>query len=228
MSNAEIGSISVSRVQSINGLGKLRGLGYQNKREFERSQLFICQSAQFRAKPIAHGRLPLQMKTLRTVGRILLCLAPLLLVGCAATLQYPPFPDQAKKIEDPGKARVYVMRKEKFFGSAVAIQFFGSGTDGIATGPIMGRYPKKRLIGEIGPASYICWDQPPGPFVFATIENDPHSTETLHLEAGKVYYLLVFIHSVWTTATVRSEGGGGGAGGGRGGRGGPPGGGRRE
>jgi len=145
------------------------------------------------------------MRTIRSFWKIWLCLAPLLLAGCAHTLQYPPFPDQAKKIDDPTKARVYVMRKEKFFGSAVGIQFFGASSDGIATGPIVARSPKKRLIGEIGPASFICWEQAPGPFVFTTIEDNPNSVETLNLEAGNVYYLRVYIHSGWTTATVRAK-----------------------
>jgi len=144
------------------------------------------------------------MRTIRSFGRLILCLVPLLLVGCAGTLQYPPFPDQTKKVEDSAKARIYVMRKEKFVGSAVGIQFYGPASD-VASGPILGRSPKKRLIGEIGPASYICWEEPPGPFLFTTIENDPNSAETLNLEAGHVYYLRLYFHTGWTTATIRAK-----------------------
>jgi len=133
-----------------------------------------------------------------------LCVAPLLLAGCATTLQYPAFPDQSKTVEDPGKARIYLIRKEKFFGSAVGMRFVGS-EPGIATGPMEGSRGKMRVIGEIGPASYICWEQPPGPFSFARIENDPDSTDTLNLEAGKVYYLRGYFHSGWTTVTARIE-----------------------
>jgi len=78
------------------------------------------------------------MKMMRIFWRAILictpCVAALLLAGCAATIQYPPFPDQAKKVEDPTKARIYLMRKEKFYGSAVGINFFGSGSDA-AVGP---------------------------------------------------------------------------------------------
>lgn len=144
------------------------------------------------------------MRTLRSLGRIVLCIAPLLLAGCATTLQYPPFPDQAKKVEDPGKARVYLIRKEKFFGSAVGMRFLGS-EPGIATGPMEGSHGKMRIIGEVGPASYICWEQPPGPFSFAKIEDDPASMQTLNLEAGQVYYLRGYFHSGWTKVTARIE-----------------------
>ena len=130
-----------------------------------------------------------------------MCLAPLLLVGCATTLQYPPFPDQAKRVEDPTKARIYLIRKEKVVGSAAGLQFFGSEPE--AVGPLVGGHSKMRLIGEVGPGSYLCWEESPRSFKYAKIQNDPNSVDTMNLEAGNVYYLRAYLHSGWTQVTAR-------------------------
>ena len=144
------------------------------------------------------------MRTIRAFERIIFFVATLLLAGCASTIQYPPFPDQTKTVVDPAKARIYLIRKEKFVGSAVGIKFFGAEPD-VATGPLVGSNPKSRLVGEVGPASYLCWEQVPGPFIFAKIDDDPRTRETLNLEAGKVYYLRLYLHSGWTRVTARAE-----------------------
>lgn len=144
------------------------------------------------------------MKSVRRLWRTVFCLAALLLAGCAATVQYPAFPDQAKRVDDPNKARIYLIRKEKFVGSAVGLRFFGSDPD-IATGPSVGGSSRMRLIGEIGPASYICWEEAPEPFKFMTAEGDPGSVFTINLQPGSVYYLRAYIHTGWTRATARIE-----------------------
>ena len=129
-------------------------------------------------------------------------LALLFLTGCAQTLQYPPFPDQAKRVEDPAKARIYLIRKEKVFGSAVGLQFYGSEPDA-AVGPLAGAGSKMRLIGEVGPGSYLCWEESPRAFKYSKIEHDRDSVETINLKAGNVYYLRAYLHSGWTTVTAR-------------------------
>jgi hypothetical protein len=135
----------------------------------------------------------------------------LLLAGCAApkfvsapTVQYPPFPDQSKKVEDPAKARIYLIRKEKFFGAAVGINFYGSPSES-AVGPRIGARSRMRLIGEIGPGRYLCWEQSPHPFIFQKIEDDTNSIASLNLSAGEVYYLRIYLHSGVVRQTSRVE-----------------------
>ena len=138
---------------------------------------------------------------------LLLCAAAgmLFLTGCVSTYQYPPFPDQAKKVEDPAKARIYVVRSSAILGGGEPVIFFG--TDWAATGPIYdphhnfpfpefgltaGNYNKDvhlRRIGEIGPNSYICWETPPHPFSIQGVEGNTDSIYTLDLKAGDVYFL---------------------------------------
>src|SRR3954470_20681504 len=84
-------------------------------------------------------------------------LLSLLLTGCARTIQYPRFPDQTKTIEDPSKARLYVIRPAKFWGSMDSIRFTATGPS--ALGPRIGGF---RIAGELGPASYLCWETAPG------------------------------------------------------------------
>jgi hypothetical protein len=115
----------------------------------------------------------------------ILCAAALLTGGCASTIQYPPFPDQAKRIDDPAKARVYVIRPAHFFGAAGVIRF--GATTPEAGGPRMaGKY---RIVGEIAGGGYICWETPPTALELYRSENKPESKFTLNLDAGTVYYL---------------------------------------
>jgi hypothetical protein len=130
------------------------------------------------------------------------CALVVLLVGCASTVQYPPFPDQTKRVEDPTKARVYVMHKEKYWGSGLSIDFYGPNSK-VASGPSVPGRGSKRLVGQIGPDSYLCWEQSPGPFLFQTNSLDANSHYTLNLSAGNVYYLRIFAHSGWTRVSSR-------------------------
>jgi hypothetical protein len=139
-------------------------------------------------------------------------LALVLLTGCISspTLQYPPFPNQAKRIDDPSKARVYVMRPGSYLGEQPLI-FYGE--DWAATGPVFdptlysGHYDKARLrrIGEIGGGGYICWETPPHPFRIEKTEGETNSVFTLNLLAGNVYYLKATANMTWTRATSSIE-----------------------
>jgi hypothetical protein len=118
----------------------------------------------------------------------------LLLTGCAQTIQYPHFPDQAKKVEDPAKARIYLMRPGKMLFGGDPLIFYGN--DWEATGPvfdptIFGNYSTahSRQLGELGPGGYICWETPPHPLRMEGVEGHTNSIFTIHLEAGNVYYL---------------------------------------
>ena len=117
-------------------------------------------------------------------------LGVLLLAGCASTIQYPPFPDQTKKVEDPTKARIYLIRKEKVWGAGNKFLFYGNGP--AAVGPLTDR-SDLRLIGELGPGSYLCWEEPPHPFRFHRVGGDSRSVFTIDLVAGNVYYLRAHI-----------------------------------
>jgi len=114
---------------------------------------------------------------MKTIAAPLVGLCALLLAGCASTIQYPPFPDQTKTIEDPAKARIYVMRPAQAWNAHSIIRLS-------ATGPKMPGYGS--ITGELGPGRYLCWEEPPGPF---RIRRGPDDDVRLELVAGHVYYL---------------------------------------
>ena len=94
-----------------------------------------------------------------------------LLVGCGSTTQYVPLPDQSKRIEDPSKARIYVVRPTAL-GAAISYSI----SDG------------NRLIGNIGPNGYICWERPEGQMeVIGRAANT--SSLPVEVEQGSVYYI---------------------------------------
>jgi len=100
---------------------------------------------------------------------VAICMA--LLAGCASTTQYVPFPDQSKRVEDPSKARIYVVRPTAF-GAAISF----SVRDGITA------------IGETGPNGYLCWERPGGQMeVIGKAENT--SRLPVEVEQGTVYYI---------------------------------------
>jgi hypothetical protein len=91
--------------------------------------------------------------------------------GCATTKQYVPMPDQTKEIENPVKARIYVMRPT-IVGGAIP----------------MGVSDNETLIGSTGPKGYLCWERDPGNIV---LKSRAENTATIPIvcEAGKVYYI---------------------------------------
>jgi hypothetical protein len=119
----------------------------------------------------------------------------------APTYQHAPFSNQAKTIDDPTKARIYLMRKEKFVGASVGVQFYGSGPD--ATGPQMINSDRFHLIGEVGPDSYICWEETPRPFRLELNIRDAKSFQSIDLQAGHVYYLQAYLHTGWSAPSSR-------------------------
>lgn len=92
-------------------------------------------------------------------------------VGCASPKQYVPFPDQSVEIQDPAKARIYVIRPTSF-GSAVKIKVH----DGI------------QEIGVTGPSSFLSWESAPGDYLISSkAENRSHLM--INAEAGQTYYI---------------------------------------
>ena len=100
---------------------------------------------------------------------ICVCLA--LLTGCASTTQFVELPDQSKRIEDPSKARIYVVRPTGF-GAAISMMV----SDG------------NKVIGETGPNGFLCWEREPGQTeVVGKAENT--SRLPINTESGNVYYV---------------------------------------
>lgn len=100
-----------------------------------------------------------------------LVIAAGILAGCASTKQFVPFPDQSKQVENPDKARIYVVRPDGL-GFAVSMN--------VNDGPL--------LVGETGPRGYLCWERDPGQVeVAGKAENT--SRLTLTVEKGLAYYI---------------------------------------
>ena len=81
--------------------------------------------------------------------KLLLSLVPVLLLfaGCStSSRQFVAYPDQEKVVEDAGKARIYIFRKEDSY---------------------RGQYPVlvvegEKEIGELGTGGWLCWERAPG------------------------------------------------------------------
>ena len=56
------------------------------------------------------------------MNAILVLLAVGFLSSCASTRQYAPRVDQPRKIDDPEKARIYVIRPAVFFGGLIPMK----------------------------------------------------------------------------------------------------------
>jgi hypothetical protein len=99
-----------------------------------------------------------------------------LAVGCASTTQMVPLPDQRKRVENPGYARIYVMRAYNFFGSGASCLI----KDG------------DKEIGYPGNNGYLCWEREPGKII---ILGKGANTAVLDLTAEKnmVYYIQQFM-----------------------------------
>lgn len=98
--------------------------------------------------------------------------------GCASTRQFVRLPDQARTVENPAQCRIYVFRPEAMLG-------------GIAKMKIM---DGTRVIGDLGMASYLCWEREPGKVeVFMDFSSSDGMTinmrEDLDTQPGLVYYL---------------------------------------
>jgi len=104
-------------------------------------------------------------KTLLVLGAVIV-----LSSGCA-TKQFVPLPDQTKVIEDPSKARIYVLRPI-FLPPLISMTV----SDG------------EQKIGSTGPHGYLCWERAPGE---TEIRSQSENTAVLPLtcKAGEVYYI---------------------------------------
>ena len=102
----------------------------------------------------------------------------LFLGACVSTQQYQkqfdnPLNLAEKEFQPPeGMARIYVLRKYTFLGSAIGIRITDSG----------------RPVGSIGTSGFLQWDRAPGTVVIgASASNE--SNVTLAVSAGGVYFI---------------------------------------
>jgi hypothetical protein len=99
-----------------------------------------------------------------------------LLLGCRSPRQFVELPDQTKTIQNPGYARIYVLRPG-FTGTAVLWDVWEP------------EGPRGRLAHK----SYLCWERPPGNTTISCQFNYnpfPGRLE-LKVEKNSVYYLVV-------------------------------------
>jgi hypothetical protein len=91
-------------------------------------------------------------------------------------------PTISKRVEDPQKGRIYVMRPSSF-GAAIS----------------MGVNDKEKKIGKTGPKTFLCWERSPGrTTIYSTSEN---TTELpIDVDPGQVYYVLQRPHIGLLTA----------------------------
>jgi hypothetical protein len=112
------------------------------------------------------------------------CVAALFLIGCASATQFVPMPDLAKKVEDPAKGRIYVMRPSGL-GGAVGMDVSDGGI----------------LIGSTGPGKFLCWEREPGDVIVSSASENT-SRVSLPVRAGSVHYVLQNIRmGIWIART---------------------------
>jgi hypothetical protein len=110
-------------------------------------------------------------------------LVAVLLSGCASTTQFVRCPSQTVPLEDPEKARVYVVRTAFAFNIA-------SHNVPVRVGP--------KEIGYRAGHSYLCWERKQGE---ARIHSSAYNSKTLQfkVQKGKVYHVLQHRGPVWDT-----------------------------
>lgn len=103
----------------------------------------------------------------------------LLLAGCATNEQFVHFPDQQKRVEDPGKARIYVARPNGLGGMA-SMEIWDTG----------------KHVANTGPWGFVCWERLPGK-AEVTGREENNSTVEIDAEAGEVYFIQQHIREGW-------------------------------
>jgi hypothetical protein len=112
------------------------------------------------------------------------CVATLLFAGCASSVQYVRTPDLSKKIEDPTKGRIYVMRPSSL-GYAVGMNVSDGGNP----------------IGSTGAKGFLCWERDPGDVVVSSTSENT-SRVSLAVRPGNSYYVLQNIRmGIWLART---------------------------
>lgn len=122
-----------------------------------------------------------------------ICAVSLLVSGCAAW-QCVPFPNQAQRIDDHSKARIYVILD----GSALPPPDPDAPNIPVA----MNVSDDGQFIGALGRGGLLCWERPPGETII-TCTAVGASSLTLNVEPDNVYY--VFQHLIEGNFGVRNQ-----------------------
>jgi hypothetical protein len=136
------------------------------------------------------------MKTLTSL--FVLCAGVFMASGCESTEQMVRIPDQTRGIQEPGYARIYLMRPDSL-------------VDGKYAMPVNAN---NHGIGYLGGGGYLCWECPAEKveirvmnlkvveqFHFDRVIGGVSGTsEWLSLEPGKTYYLRYKIKMRWGLA----------------------------
>jgi hypothetical protein len=102
------------------------------------------------------------------------CSLGILWVGCmVSSEQTARLPDQSVQVEDLSKARIYLIRQQRW-------------TD---KGP-MALSDTGLPIGTMSDGGYLSWERAPGSMTLDVRFISLHTTLTLNVEAGKVYYFV--------------------------------------
>jgi hypothetical protein len=125
--------------------------------------------------------------TARAIRCVLVLTAALSLVGCASNQQFVRIPDLNKRVEDPTKARVYVIRPSSM-GSSASLEVW----DG------------KVHVGNTGPTAYLCWEREPGPAEISGREENI-STVPLTVQSNQAYYIFQHMRIGWVQARNKLE-----------------------
>ncbi|HZR20896.1 MAG TPA: DUF2846 domain-containing protein [Verrucomicrobiae bacterium] len=122
---------------------------------------------------------------MKTTSILISGLGALLVTGCASTRQFVPLPDQAQRIQDASKGRIYVMRPAGV-GTAISMNVSDSG----------------KPIGSTGAHGYLCWEREPGDTII-TSTSEGASKAPLSVQPGSVHY--IFQHVRMGLLMARSE-----------------------
>ena len=138
------------------------------------------------------------MKSMNTKAHLVrYILAALFLNGCAASHpisfvpktaeQNVPFPDLGKPFADATKGRIYIIRHTNYGGNtSTEIRV------------------ENTVIGSTGPATFLCWEQAPGPVsIMAKAENNASSE--LFVAPAHAYYILENVYPGGTKPQVALE-----------------------
>lgn len=125
------------------------------------------------------------MKT--AVKYLPLLLASILLVGCASNQQFVRIPDLNKRVEDPAKGRIYVVRPS-----------------GMSSGSSMEVWDGKVHVGNTGASAFLCWEREPGTTDVSGKEENI-STVPLKVEPNQVYYVFQHLRMGWVQARNKME-----------------------
>jgi len=101
------------------------------------------------------------------------------LAGCAVSHQSVPIPNLSAKLDDPAKARIYVLYPPTGY---INEYFIDSGQEiTISDGD--------KFIGWSEPHGFLCWERPPGR-ASIMLRSNTFSQLDLEVKAGEVYYVV--------------------------------------